>query len=114
MIMKFEIVKKPEYDILICKVEKIDATNAPELRDLFTQFQNDSRNKIIVDLSASKYCDSSGLSALLVGHRFCRDTNGKFIVCGAQPMVNKLITIAQLDKVLTLVGTISEAEEAVM
>lgn len=111
--MEFEIVNKPEYDILISKVEKIDATNAPNLKALFVQLQNDSRNKIIVDLSATKYCDSSGLSALLAGHRYCRDTKGTFIVAGMQPMVNKLITIAQLDKVLALAATLEDAEKSI-
>jgi len=111
--MNFELTKKSDYNLIISKVDKIDATNAPELRDIFTQCQNNSSNKIIVDLSQSKYCDSSGLSAILAGHRFCRDTNGKFIVAGAQPMVSKLITIAQLDKVLSLATSVDEAEKII-
>lgn len=112
--MKFEIIQTATHDKLVSKVEKVDASNASEMKDLFTQLQNTSRNKIIVDLSETKYCDSSGLSALLAGHRYCRDTNGKFIICGAQPMVQKLITIAQLDKVLSMVSTIEEAEKAIV
>lgn len=112
--MKFEIIQTATHDKLVSKVEKVDASNASEMKDLFTQLQNTSRNKIIVDLSETKYCDSSGLSALLAGHRYCRDTNGKFIICGAQPMVQKLITIAQLDRVLSMVSTIEEAEKAIV
>ncbi|MBN9293077.1 MAG: STAS domain-containing protein [Flavobacteriia bacterium] len=111
--MKFEIIEKPSYDLLVSKVEKIDASNATELRGLFTELQNKSRNKVVVDLSDTKYCDSSGLSALLLGHRNCRDTNGKFVVCGIQPMVDKLIKIAQLDKVLQIAGSREKAEQEI-
>jgi anti-anti-sigma factor len=53
-------------------------------------------------MSKAKYCDSSGLSAILVANRLCKDTNGQFVLCGLQVNVQKLIEIAQLDKVLAL------------
>lgn len=111
--MKFELTQNTDYNLVISKVDKIDASNASELKEIFSQLQSNSQNIIVVDLSNSKYCDSSGLSALLAGHRFCRDTNGKFIICGVQPMIAKLISIAQLDKVLTLADTLENAEKAI-
>ena len=53
-------------------------------------------------MSQTKYCDSSGLSAILIANRLCKDTNGSFHLAGLQPNVLKLIQIAQLDKVLNL------------
>jgi len=35
-----------------------------------------------------------------MGNRLCKDTSGKFILCGLQDNVMKMIKIAQLDKVL--------------
>jgi anti-anti-sigma factor len=55
-----------------------------------------------VDLSEVKYCDSSGLSALLVGNRISKEHNGSLTLFGLQPAVDKIITISQLDKVLNI------------
>jgi len=109
--MNFELTEKNAYNLITSKVEKVDASNASELKELFSKLKNDSKNVILVDLKATKYCDSSGLSALLSGHRYCRDTNGKFVLFGLQPMVSKLIKIAQLDRVLTISETEEQAEE---
>ncbi len=84
-------------------VEKLDSTNAPELKSVFTFINKNGVNKIIFDLSQTKYCDSSGLSAILVANRLCKDTNGEFVLSGLQSSVRKMIEIAQLDKVLVIV-----------
>ncbi len=84
-------------------VEKLDSTNAPELKSVFTFINKNGVNKIVFDLSHTKYCDSSGLSAILVANRLCKDTNGEFILTGLQSSVRKMIEIAQLDKVLAIV-----------
>jgi anti-anti-sigma factor len=63
---------------------------------------------MILDLSESRYCDSSGLSAVLIGNRLCRDAEGSFVLTGLQPSVEKLVQISQLDKVLKIVPTASE------
>lgn len=112
--MNFENIVKPEYDIVVSNVPKIDASNAPELKELFLSLQNNSKNRIIVDLTKADYCDSSGLSAILFGHRFCKNTNGIFILSGIQPMVEKLIKIAQLDKIISIENDIVNAEKRMM
>jgi len=64
-------------------------------------------------LGASRYCDSSGLSAILLGNRICKEASGKFVLCGLQENVEKLIQMAQLDKVLTITKNQQQANEAI-
>jgi len=85
---------------IVSKVERLNAQNAPDLKAELVLLNNKGTNNVILDLSATKYCDSSGLSALLLGNRLCKDTNGKFVLCGLQENVMKMIKIAQLDKVI--------------
>ncbi|MFT7452955.1 MAG: anti-sigma B factor antagonist [Patescibacteria group bacterium] len=94
---------------IISSVERLNAQNAPELKAELVLLNNDGINNIILDLSSTKYCDSSGLSALLMGNRLCKDTNGKFVLCGLQDNVMKMITIAQLDKVMLFESNHPEA-----
>ena len=56
-----------------------------------------------------RYCDSSGLSAILVANRLCKNANGVFVLSGLQTAVERLITISQLDTVLNITKTVDEA-----
>jgi len=76
-------------------------------------FKTTAGSEIKLDLSKTKYIDSSGLSALLVGQRLCRDTNGTFVICGLQETVKKLISISQLDAVFKITPTLNEAIDLV-
>lgn len=107
--MNFSIDPQGHFIIVSTEVEKLDASNAPELKAHFLQLNKVGSNYIILDMSKTKYCDSSGLSAVLIANRLCKDTNGKFALSGLQPTVLKLIEIAQLDKVLTIGSTTDAA-----
>lgn len=83
-------------------VEKLNVINAADLKGELALLNKKSINNIVIDMTKTKYCDSSGLSAILLANRLCKDTNGKFVLCGLQANVQKLIEIAQLDKVLSI------------
>jgi anti-anti-sigma factor len=108
--MNFEQQTKEKYTLISANVEKLDATNAPELKALFLFLNKSSVNNIVFDLSKSKYCDSSGLSSILIGNRLCKDSGGTFVLAGLQPNVEKLIQISQLHNVLNIVTQFDEAD----
>ena len=111
--MNFSTEQKRNITFVTSNIEKLDALNAPELKSHFLLLNKTGINNIILDLSASKYCDSSGLSAILSGNRLCKDTNGKFVICGLQSNVQKMIEIAQLDRVFQIFDTLEEAQAAI-
>jgi anti-anti-sigma factor len=108
--MEFDIDKQQLYTVVSSSEEKLNALNAPELKTVFVQLNKDNVNNIILNLSATNYCDSSGLSSILTANRLCKDTNGKFILCGLQPNVLKMIQIAQLDRVLNIEDSLPDAK----
>ena len=64
---------------------------------------------LILDISDVKYVDSSGLSAILTGHRIWKAI-GSFILTGVESdSVKKLIEISRLESVLTIVPTVDES-----
>ena len=67
----------------------------------------------ILDLKKCEYCDSSGLSAILVANRLCKNAGGTFVLCGLNDAVERLITISQLDTVLNITDTVSDAEKMI-
>ena len=103
--MKFEVDKQERVVVVTSKVEKLDALCAPELKGELVLANKEGHRNMVLDLSETRYIDSSGLSAVLIGHRACRDANGTFVLSGLQPAVAKLVTISQLDSVLKIVPT---------
>lgn len=100
--MAFTTEQQGKLTILRAESDMLDGSTASDLKTAFISLNKDNVNQIILDLSNIKYADSSGLSAILVGHRLCRDTNGSLVLFGLKPAVQKIITIAQLNKVLSL------------
>jgi anti-sigma B factor antagonist len=90
--------------------EKLNTTNAPDLKSEFVIITNDGSKNMILDLSSCMYCDSSGLSAILVANRLCEQVEGKFILTGLQEEVENLIRISLLDTILTIKENLDEAE----
>ena len=107
--MKFEVEKQEKVVVVTAKVEKLDALCAPELKGELVLANKEGHRNMVLDLSETRYIDSSGLSAVLIGHRGCRDAQGTFVLCGLQPAVAKLVSISQLDNVLKIVPTVQEA-----
>lgn len=107
--MNFTTENQGKFTVITAGANMLDGTSAPELKALFVQLNKDAINHIILDLRDVKYCDSSGLSAILIGHRLCRDASGSFTLCGLQGAVHKIITIAQLDRVFHITDTLDNA-----
>lgn len=107
--MNFTTKKYDNYSLVTITTDKLDAILSPELKADFVLINKQWNKNILLDLSAVKYCDSSGLSALLIGNRVCAASKGSFIVCGIQPMVEKLLKISQLDTIITTTPTLPEA-----
>ena len=107
--MKFAQEKTEHYTILRVLSEKLDNSVSPDLKSEFLLLNKDGVCNIILDLTETRYCDSSGLSSVLVANRLCKNDNGTLVLVGLQPSVRKLITISQLESVLQIVPTVSEA-----
>ncbi|NRA13406.1 MAG: STAS domain-containing protein [Crocinitomicaceae bacterium] len=107
--MDFTVDQENGTAVVQVNVERLNAGNASGLKAELVLLKKNSVNNIVIDMSKTKYCDSSGLSAILVANRMCKDTNGQFVLCGLQENVQKLIEIAQLDKVLIVTSDKSDA-----
>lgn len=109
--MSTEILKKEGFTLVKVVADRLDTNTAPDLKAEFVILTNNGEKNIVLDLNQCKYCDSSGLRAILVGNRLCEDVIGTFILCGLQPDVDHLIRISMLHTVLLITKTTEEAEE---
>ena len=107
--MEFKIEKLENYTLIQVLEEKLDTHIAPSLKSELVLISGNGEKNIILDLSKCRYCDSSGLSAILVANRLCKNANGMFILTGLNDAVERLVTISQLDTVLNISNSIEEA-----
>ncbi len=112
--MKFTLDKKDQYALFSLGEENLNSVIAPDLKSEFIFLRNEGVRNLIFDLSAVKFVDSSGLSAILTANRLWKGY-GTFIITGVvHPAVIKLIEISRLDSILTLIPTIDESVDFVM
>ena len=102
-----------KYTLVTVGAERLNSLNAPELKSNFVVLSNGGVRNIIINLEQVQYSDSSGISALLVGNRLCADAGGTFVVAAAKDPVKKVMKIAQIDKVINMTPTTSEAVDLV-
>ncbi|MCP4309820.1 MAG: STAS domain-containing protein [Bacteroidetes bacterium] len=108
--MEFKIDKFENHTLIKVLEEKLDTHIAPTLKSELVLVSGNGEKNIVLDLSNCRYCDSSGLSAILVANRLCKNASGTFVLTGLNDAVERLITISQLDTVLNISNSLQEAE----
>lgn len=109
--MNFDVRKGAGFSCIKVLRERLDSFVSPELKAEIVMLASNQEHNIILDLSECIYCDSSGLSAILVGNRLCEDSEGVFILCNLSPNVEKMIKLAMLDSILLITANLEEAEK---
>ncbi len=106
--MKLLLDKQETYTLVRLEEEKLDSVISPQLKSELVFLNSEGVQNIIFDLSAVKYADSSGLSAILVGNRLCQSAEGSFVIANANSSIRKLIEISQLESILKLTPSVEE------
>ena len=109
--MNFEVTKNANSVVLVVKERKLDVSVSPELKGEFILLCRPTVKTLIVDLGEVEFCDSSGLSALLIAERLMRQQGGKVKLVGVHKKVLSLLKISQLDKVFPIFDTVVKAEK---
>ncbi len=111
--MKFEVTKNGKSVILKLHGRKLDATVCPELKAEFLVLCKPKiAQKLIVDMADVQFCDSSGLSALLIADRTMREHGGTVHLVHVHKKVLDLMKISQLDRVFTINDKVDDAIKA--
>ena len=82
--------------VTISVTGEIDSSNCTELHDELLRAAAGDDGRCTVDLSGVSFMDSSGLRALLIGHRALSDAGKAFVVAGVSDSVRRLLEITGL------------------
>jgi anti-anti-sigma factor len=72
---------------------QLDMETAPRLRAAIDALIRDGARHIVVDLGGLTFCDSIGLSTLILAHRSCTGDGGYLRLARPNPFVLNLLTV---------------------
>ena len=110
--MNFEVRKNGTATIFKLKERQLNSSISAELKGEFLILCRPKLRSLVIDLSDVDFCDSSGLSALLIAERRMRDNGGMVKLVGLRKKVLNLMKISQLDRVFQIHSTVPEALSA--
>ena len=88
---------------------EIDLHVSPRVTAALATMIEKKPTRLVVDLSAVTYIDSSGLAALIEGMQNVDAYGGKFILVGLQDNVKPIFEIARLDRVFIIFPDVDSA-----
>jgi anti-sigma B factor antagonist len=88
----------------------IDLASSPEVRKVLLHEVRDNRKpRVVMNLSAVRYIDSSGVASLVEGLKASRDIGSRFILFGLSGPAREVLQLSRLVKVFEIYNTEVEA-----
>ncbi len=87
----------------------IDMSCAPAIRKAVAGVMRERPGRLIMDLSAVSYMDSSGIATLVEALQQSMRNKMKFVLVGVTPQVRSAFEITKLVSMFTMVATIDDA-----
>jgi anti-anti-sigma factor len=89
---------------------EIDVTNADQARSALLAEVGAARQCLIIDMSATTFCDSSGVQALLAAHRGAAAAGVQLRLVA--PAIERILTLVGIDQLIPAYPTIEAAHAA--
>ncbi len=109
-VMNFTLEKLNNYQLFSINEERLDAHNSSALKDAILHVIEQGETQIIVQLEKVRFIDSSGLGALLSGHKNAAAKAGKLVLVSIQPQVLSMFELTRLNRVFEIYADLTEIE----
>ncbi|MFD3731728.1 STAS domain-containing protein [Streptomyces sp. NPDC058632] len=83
-------------------IGELDHTTATQLRDLLTTLTLQPGQRLILDLSGMEFCDSSGITALIVARNHAHAAHADIALAAVPAHTLRVLRIVGLDQVFRL------------
>jgi anti-sigma B factor antagonist len=107
--IEFDTEVQDDESVVIRPRGRLNLLAAPKLREVVAQSVAQGRARIVVDLSATTFMDSSGLGALVAGLKSARQGGGTLRIACLTPQVEMVLTLTNLDRVLRPYASVEDA-----
>lgn len=103
------VLERGEGQAVLHVAGEIDMVTSPELREHLAELAQEEVAVVVLDLSDVRFFDSSGLNAVVGGHRLIRHHGGEVRIVCTERRVLKVFDIAGLTRVFTIYPTVEAA-----
>ena len=108
------MLSRSPYDVVngmpvVTAPEEIDVTNAPDVRSDLEEAAADGHGTLVLDLTKTRFCDSSGIHTLLAVHRRAQSGGGELRLVIPDLAAVRIFTITGVDRVIPSVPSLEEA-----
>jgi len=107
--MNITLDNKEDLTVLRLHEERLDAHNSQEFKDYLLRLLEGGSKALVLDLSDVHFVDSSGLGALLAGHKNAGLRDGRFALSGVQDRVRSMFELTRLHRVFEIHQSVEEA-----
>jgi anti-sigma B factor antagonist len=94
---------------VVAAPEEVDITNAEGLRAALARAAGNGNGMLVVDLTRTRFCDSSAIHALVDAHKRARAEGGQVLLAVSGEAVPRIFEITGVDRVLHRFSSVAEA-----
>lgn len=108
--LSVEIKSEHDGDAIVYRLRgSLDLSTSPSLRAALVEAANEGKHDIIVDLSHIEFLDSTGLGAIIGGHRRALENGGRVRLIVNEGPILRLFAITGLMAILSVYGSLDAA-----
>jgi anti-sigma B factor antagonist len=86
--------------VVLAPQGKLNLVSAPQVKARLDDLVRGGRARVVIDLSAVDFIDSSGLGALIGGLKTARQAGGDVRIAAAGEQVRAVLRLTNLDRIL--------------
>jgi anti-sigma B factor antagonist len=110
--MKFSVTVEDLVTIFHLHEPRLDTNNASRVKTEFLMLCQGEIDVLIIDLEEIEFCDSSGLSAILLAERLMRERDKEVVLVDPLGKVSALMNITKLTSIIPVFASMEEAKNA--
>ena len=94
---------------VVATPEEIDITNAEALRSALLTAAANGHDTLVVDMTGTQFCDSSGLHTLIAAHKRAEAEGREVLLVIPSPTVLRVFALTGMDRVIPNFTSLPEA-----
>ena len=94
---------------VVATPEEIDISNAAELRAALLGASAHAYATLVVDMSRTEFCDSSGIHVLVRAHKRAEAEGGELLLVFTAAAVLRVFAITGIDRMIPIFSSLEEA-----
>ncbi len=106
--MNLNVEKIKGFTVLFIQEERIDAHNSGALKEVILRLIEQGERKIAIQLEQVRFIDSSGLGALLSGHKNAAAKSGRLVLSACRQQVLSMFELTRLNRIFEIYADLNE------